>query len=75
MRTPQERSAGSGQLQETRRWIALMISDAVPASSMQHIVFIEISDGSWLVEVWSALKRVTVRITTAEQVHIQQYVR
>ncbi|MFD3668485.1 hypothetical protein [Streptomyces sp. NPDC058672] len=52
-----------------------MISDAVPASSMQHIVFIEISDGSWLVEVWSALKRVTVRITTAEQVHVQQYVR
>lgn len=34
-----------------------------------------VADGTWLVEVWSALKRMYVRVTTAEQVHLQQYSR
>jgi hypothetical protein len=33
-----------------------------------------VSDGSWLVEVRGPYERVLVRITTAEQVHLQEYV-
>lgn len=34
-----------------------------------------VSDGSLLVDVWSALRRVMVRINTAEQVHDEKYTR
>ncbi|WP_433401730.1 hypothetical protein [Streptomyces sp. CA-146814] len=34
-----------------------------------------VSDGSWLVEVWSALRRARFRINTAEQVHDEKYTR
>lgn len=33
-----------------------------------------ICEGSWLVEVWDVSRPVLVRITTAEQVHVQEYV-
>ncbi|MGW6268974.1 hypothetical protein [Streptomyces sp. NPDC055060] len=47
----------------------------LPAGASASRKVFRASDGSWLVEAWSTLKRMHVRIATAEQVHVQQYAR